>query len=88
MREGLRWASSITQPLKEMKKQAQELFKDFKSVDFSLIEALVKNLDEDSQEDLWILETLPLKDKQQALEFLSKLDDKATHGEMIMNFLQ
>ena len=60
------WVSSIPQPLKETKAEANKLFKDFKSIDFSAVDALASKADE---EDQWLMQILPAKDQKAYLEF-------------------
>ena len=47
MRETFRWASSIPQPYKDICEQANKLFAGFKAVDFSALESLISNCEDE-----------------------------------------
>ena len=80
------WVSSIPQPLKDTKAEATKLFKGFKSVDFSALDALASKADE---EDLWLMQMLPAKDRQAYEELKEKKQafDFSSVQETMLEFL-
>ena len=80
------WVSSIPQPLKETKAEATKLFKGFKSIDFSALDALASKADE---EDLWLMQMLPAKDRlaYQELKENKQAFDFSSVQETMLEFL-